>query len=114
MLKKSLFWSVFSMITLLAVIPTYEPLPEIVSLSDKLNHFAAFSTLYILHTLAYSTVSIRNRFTYLLLYGIGIEAVQSLLPARSASFEDIAVDTLALLSTIALHTFLIRIRPTAV
>lgn len=113
MIQKSLFWTVFAIITLLAFIPSYEPLPEVVSISDKLNHFAAFAALYALHAYAYPAVGIRQRFLLLLAYGIGIEAIQSLLPTRSASVEDIAVDATALLATMALHTLFARLRPAA-
>ncbi len=113
MLRKFIFWSIFIVVTLLAIIPTYEPLPEVVSLSDKLNHFAAFITLFTLHTLAYPTVSLQNRGLWLLFYGIGIEGIQSFLPTRSASIEDIAVDALAILAAMAMQTLLLRLRPSA-
>lgn len=113
MLPKSLFWSVFAIVTLLAFMPSYEPLPEVVSLSDKLNHFAAFATLYLLHCLAYPRVTLRNRGLFLLLYGIGIELVQLFLPTRSASVEDIAVDAAAIVAAMVLNTLVFRLRPSA-
>ncbi len=100
---RPLFWLALAGVTVLAVVPTYEPLPEVVSVSDVLNHAAAFLVLYALHALAWPAVRVPVRAGLLLAYGTGIEAVQFFLPARSASFGDIAVDGAALLAAAALH-----------
>jgi len=103
MLPKLLFWTVLICVSILAFLPTYEPLPEVVSFSDVLNHFAAFSTLYVLHAVAYPRLSIMIRGVLLLGYGLFIEAVQSFLPNRVASAEDIAVDAAGILAALLLQ-----------
>ena len=95
MFSKLLFFSALTAVTILAFIPTYAPLPEVVSFSDILNHFTAFTVLFFLHLRAYPAVPTRRRIFLLIAYGIFIEAVQYFLPARSASTGDIAVDTAA-------------------
>ncbi|WP_345973435.1 VanZ family protein [Sulfurimonas diazotrophicus] len=107
---KLLFAVTLLAVTLLAFIPTYEPLPEIVSFSDILNHFAAFFTLYMLHLFAYPAFSWRRRSALLLGYGVLIEAVQAFLPNRYASLSDVAVDAAALTAAMLLHLLVYRLR----
>jgi VanZ family protein len=111
---KLLFFGAVSAITLLAFIPTYAPLPEIVSFSDILNHFAAFFTLYLLHAAAYPRVSAKARCAFLFGYGLFLETVQYFLPARQASAEDIAVDAAGILTALFLHRLYRRFKPEAV
>lgn len=106
-MSRALFYVTLFAVTVLAVMPTYEPLPmnEWIRFSDVLNHFAAFTVLYLLHARGFAWISPLHRSTLLLLYGIGIEIVQSFLPNRSASFADILVDATALLFAMLLHRF---------
>lgn len=97
-----LFFCAVAGVSLLAFIPTYEPLPPVVSFSDILNHFMAFSTLALLFDLAFPRYTCRFKFLALLTYGIFIEAVQFFLPNRDASLKDIAIDATAVLSVYAL------------
>lgn len=106
-----LFWSAFAAVAYLAFIPSYEPLPEMLSFSDVLNHFAAFAILYLLHLSAYPAVAVAKRLGFLLAYGVAIEAVQALLPTRSASLSDVLVDGAALLSAALLHRLYRRFSP---
>jgi len=105
---KLLFAAVLFSVTVLAFMPTYAPLPDIISFSDILNHSAAFFTLYMLHLLAYPAVTQRMRAGLLLAYGILIEAVQAFLPTRYASASDVAVDAAAILAAVLLHTLFRR------
>jgi VanZ family protein len=98
-----LFALTLAAVTFLAFVPTYEPLPDVVSVSDVLNHFAAFFTLYALHVPAYPAVSIRHRAAGLVFYGLFIETVQAFLPNRSASVGDLLVDAAAVGAAMALQ-----------
>jgi len=85
------FYTALVSITILAFIPDYSALPPIVSISDLINHSAAFAVLYLLYSLSY-THTIRRIIFTLIGYGIGIEIVQAFLPTRYSSLEDIAAD----------------------
>lgn len=86
-------------ISILAFLPDYNALPPLVSVSDLLNHAAAFALLAILYTLAYSHPFQRIALT-LIGYGILIELVQAFLPTRFASLEDVVADSVGLLAGI--------------
>lgn len=113
-MPRLLFWTVFAAVAVLAFIPSYEPLPEAVSISDVLNHSAAFATLYLLHAYAYPAVPPLQRGGFLLFYGIFIEAVQHFLPTREASFGDVAVDAAAIAAVFCLELFYRRLKTAAV
>lgn len=113
-MPKLLFACAIAAITVLAFIPTYAPLPDVLSLSDILNHFAAFSTLYLLHAAAYPHITVKVRSAFLLGYGCLIEAVQYFLPPRQASAWDIAVDAAGILAGLFLYDLYLRFkRPSA-
>ncbi len=81
-------------IFILAVVPNYNYLPEVFSLSDKLNHTAAF---FLLAALAYgSRYAHPYRFQLFFLggYALFIEAVQYFLPTRCFSPADVVADIL--------------------
>jgi VanZ family protein len=86
-----LFFSALLAITVLAFLPDYSHLPQIVSLSDLVNHTAAFTVLFILYRLSYGHATVQI-VLLLIGYGLFIEAVQSFLPTRSASLTDIVAD----------------------
>lgn len=112
-MTRLLFWTVFAAVAVLAFIPSYASLPDAVSISDVLNHSAAFSTLYLLNALAYPAISALQRGGFLLLYGILIEAVQHFLPAREASLGDIAVDAAAITALFCLEHLYRRLKTVA-
>lgn len=61
--------------------------------ADKINHFMAFFTLSLLLNRSSSKYDARIRnVTALLLFGIFIEIVQSFLPYREASINDVLAD----------------------
>ena len=91
----SLFIAVIA-ISILAFLPDYSALPPIVSLSDLINHTAAFAVLSLLYALSYSHSLKRILFT-LIVYGIFIETVQAFLPTRFASIEDVVADSVGLI-----------------
>ena len=107
------FYLALAVITVLAFMPNYRSLPEIVSLSDLLNHFAAFFTLYLLHRLAYRRVSPLKRATLLMFYGLFLEAVQSFLPTRSATLEDLLVDASAIAAAVLFQRLFLPEKPLA-
>jgi len=93
---RTLFFIALISISILAILPDYNALPPIVSVSDLLNHAAAFSVLSILYTLAYSHTQ-KQIAVALISYGVMIEAVQAFLPTRDASIEDIIADSAGIL-----------------
>ena len=93
---RALFFTALISVTILAVLPDYNALPPIVSVSDLLNHAAAFSVLSLLYSFAYSHTQKQITVT-LISYGVMIEAVQAFLPTRYASIEDIIADSLGIL-----------------
>jgi VanZ family protein len=105
LLFRILFFIALIGIFTLAVLPDYNALPPIVSMSDKLNHASAFSLLSILYILSYSYYSLKKVVLTLLGYGILIEVTQAFLPTRSSSIEDIVADLVGIL----LGIFLLKI-----
>lgn len=95
-----LFVGALLSISVLAFLPDYNALPPIVSVSDLLNHAAAFTLLSLLYALAYSHSFQRIALT-LLGYGLLIELVQAFLPTRFASVEDVVADSIGVLAGIA-------------
>jgi VanZ family protein len=79
---------------ILAVVPNYDYLPEVFSLSDKLNHLAAF---FVLAALAYGSRyphPYRFHLYFLAGYALFIEIVQYFLPNRFFSLSDVVADVL--------------------
>ncbi|MGA9045877.1 VanZ family protein [Sulfuricurvum sp.] len=95
-----LFLGALLSISILALLPNYNALPPIVSVSDLLNHAAAFVLLSFLYTLAYSH-SFRRIALTLIGYGLLIELVQAFLPTRFASIEDVIADSVGILAGLA-------------
>ncbi len=93
LLYRTAFFASLAAVTTLAFLPDYDTLPAIASVSDLANHAAAFAVLFLLHFLSYPHHGRGRIVLALLSYGVFIEAVQSLLPTRYASLEDIAADT---------------------
>ena len=87
----------FTAITILAFLPNYDNLPDIVSFSDLLNHAIAFTTLAVLLQKAYITLPYSKIILLLSFYAITIEVVQNFLPTRVASLSDIVADVTGLL-----------------
>lgn len=96
MRTKILFFTALCSISVLAVLPDYSGLPEVISISDILNHSAAFCTLFILHRLSYTHTSTLTTVLLLFIYAVLIELVQSFLPTREASLSDILADLLGI------------------
>lgn len=79
----------------LAIVPLPEP-PVQVPLSDKISHMAAFLVLGILAALPFRRTQRRFFWTILLplLYGAGIEFIQSFLPNRQPELLDFVADAI--------------------
>jgi VanZ family protein len=102
---RSLFWLALAAITVLALIPWGEEIPQPFRWSDKLNHFAAYVVLANLMLEAYRPGAWRT-VALLTLYGALIEGIQSFLPWRSAEWGDLGVDLLAASVGVLLWTLL--------
>lgn len=112
LLCRAAFFAALLSITVLAFLPDYSALPEVVSYSDLANHAAAFAVLAVLYALSYHHTPGRIVLA-LLSYGIFIEAVQALLPTRYASVEDIAADMVGVVLGVGTIELLKRKKGTA-
>ncbi|MBI5026114.1 MAG: VanZ family protein [Nitrospirae bacterium] len=92
---KILFYTALIVIFILAVVPNYNYLPDVFSISDLLNHFMAFFMLSILFDSAYRSLRPMNKMIILFSYGLFIEIVQYFVPYRDFSFIDLSIDGLA-------------------
>ncbi len=91
-----LLFSALLTISVLAFLPDYSELPPIVSINDLLNHTVAFIVLTLLFSLSF-THQWKHILSVLFLYALFIESVQSFLPTRCASIEDIVADSIGML-----------------
>ncbi len=84
------------LITWQSLVP--KPIPAAELVSDKLLHALAFLVLGFLADAGWPDRPFdRYKFVPLGLYGVGIEAIQSLLPGRMASLGDLLADGFGLL-----------------
>ena len=86
---KILFYGLLTVITWLAVTPLHVPQVD-PDWGDKVNHAAAFGMLFFVGCYAYRKAL--YLWFGLIAYGIFIEILQSFLPFRTASAEDVAAD----------------------
>ena len=86
----------------MAVVPSYNALPDFVSFSDLLNHAIAFMVLFILLERAYPDLDTSKRFSLLFGYAILIEIIQYFLPSRFAAISDVAADSVGIVIALAL------------
>jgi len=84
-----------------------EPLKNI---WDKVNHFVAFFTLYIMLSLAHPNLKLLQKVLILLFYGVFIEFIQFFLPYREFSLLDIVADGLGIVIGIVLLRLYISLR----
>jgi VanZ family protein len=105
-----LFFSALFTISILAFLPDYSELPPIVSISDLLNHTAAFIMLTLLYSLSF-THRWKHILSVLFLYALFIEAVQYFLPTRCASIEDIIADSAGILIGYLASKWIEKFRP---
>ena len=94
---KVLFYVALTAIFVLAFSPNYNALPSFVTVSDLLNHTAAFAVLFLLLSQAYPPLSTRSVFVILFSNAVWIEAVQYFLPTRSTDWRDIIADSVGML-----------------
>ena len=92
---KIAFWIAIGGVEYLATTSRHIELVE--SLWDKFNHFFAFGVLYILLSLGYSYLKGWQKASFLLLFGMQIEVVQSFLPSREFSMFDVVADTIGII-----------------
>lgn len=92
-----LYFVTIAVIFTLAVLPTYEHLPGLFSLNDKLNHLSAFFVLALLAHISGLVDDYRYHVLFLAFFAIFIEVVQSFLPTRLFSFADMGADALGVL-----------------
>jgi VanZ family protein len=84
-----LFGVLIVVITWLAVTPLSVPQVD-VDYGDKVNHVAAFAVLYVVGYKSWNSTS--YLFVGLIFYGVLIEIIQSFIPFRYASAEDVVAD----------------------
>ena len=97
MIFKILFFTALTAISILAVLPSYSSLPDLVSYSDVINHIVAFSVLMSLFQLAYPKIKNYLHVVLLFSYGIIIELIQHGLPTRHGDLYDVVSDLLGIL-----------------
>ena len=95
MISKLLFYFTLAVIEYLAT--TTAEIKLIESIWDKANHFSAFFVLYVLLSLAYTTLETRTKIVLLLLFGLQIEVVQSFIDGRYFSMLDVVADSVGIL-----------------
>lgn len=95
-LSKLLFILLVLIISYLAFIPSYDGLPEVVTVSGVINHFVAFLVLAFFLDHGYE-VKVKNAFLLLFMYGLLIECVQYFLPNRVFELLDLVVDVSGIL-----------------
>lgn len=88
------FYAVLVVVFVLSLTPE-SALPDAFSLSDVINHFAAFLVLSFLFDSAYPRVGPAVKISALIAFGALIEVLQGILPYRTCSVKDLAVDCLA-------------------
>jgi VanZ family protein len=87
-----------ALITISYIAFSSSDMPEIATISDKLNHFLAFLALSVLVDFSWPDTSFSGRkMLWLLGYGLGIEVVQYFLAYRSFSLFDLAADAAGML-----------------
>jgi VanZ family protein len=94
-LLKSGFWLPLLICTWLALAP-FPPEIPVFRLSDVLQHGFAFTYLSFALSVAYPKRSAAQAALLMLLYGIGIELVQSLEIERDAELKDVGVDVIGI------------------
>ena len=85
--------------------PNYsQPLPH----TDKIGHWASFMLLAFL---TYKALGLRRWVDFLLLcsYGILIEVVQSFIPYRSGSLDDVVADIAGILTFYLVHYLYLKV-----
>lgn len=103
------FVSSILVISYIAFLPNYNDLPELTSLSDVLNHFAAFFVLSFFLDRGFSA-RIGSAFLILFIYGLFIEVVQYFLPNRCFDLLDVAVDMVGVVIYYALLRMFLLIK----
>ncbi|MBZ0155183.1 MAG: VanZ family protein [Alphaproteobacteria bacterium] len=88
------FYAVLVAVFVLSLTPE-SALPDEFSISDVVNHFAAFLVLSFLFDGAYPRVRPAVKISALVAFGALIEVLQGVLPYRTCSVKDLAVDCLA-------------------
>ncbi len=107
--KKTVFFSALLVVAVLSLAPR-EAIPD-TGISDKLGHFIAYSALSLLGLFAYpGKFGPRWVVAGLVLYGIGLEVLQILVPSRFFSMGDILANTLGVLLGYVLITLTRRVR----
>lgn len=89
------FWVPLLICTWLALAP-FPPEIPIFRLSDLLQHGFAFTYLSFALSVAYPNRSAAQTALLMLLYGIGIELIQSLEVERDAELKDVGVDVIGI------------------
>ncbi len=81
-----------SVITILYLATTTLEIKAVSNSWDKLNHFVAFFTLYVLLSFSYENLKIELKVLILTLFGFMIEVIQYFIPNREFSLFDVFAD----------------------
>jgi len=97
-MKNRIFKALFyiCVVAILYLATTTQEIKPLEHTWDKANHFIAFTTLYILLSLAYQNLSLRIKALILIGFGIMIEIVQSFIPGRDFSGFDVIADSIGI------------------
>jgi VanZ family protein len=100
------FWVPFAGISYAAFAPHGVPMPF--QVSDIILHVGAFTYLTAALWFAHHPTDTGVKpAAWMLLYGVGIEVIQSFEAARSAEFKDLAVDVIGILLGLGLYRFVV-------
>ena len=105
-------------VDLYSVRPSFSGTDPLITLVDKMLHFAAYGIMGILFYRAYQTLRIKDNIQVLMLlsavsaslYGISDEIHQSFVPFREAEVADVIADTIGAFSGIYLYQLLVASR----
>ncbi len=111
LLFRAAFYICLVVIEYLATTTRHIPIVE--SMWDKANHFIAFFTLFILLTLAYSSLNTLAKFLLLLAFGMQIEIVQSFIDGREFSLLDVVADSIGIIIGIFAWSIFTKLRAKA-
>lgn len=101
---KAVFWIPAFICTWMALAPS-PPEISVFKVTDVVLHAFAFTYLSFAMRLAYERRSLLQVFLVLFGYGILIEAVQSLVPERTAEIKDLMVDVVGIVLGLLLARF---------
>ena len=91
-----------------------QPIDQTEQINDKLGHALVFLFLAAIADHAYASTKFNiKKFSYLILYGIGIECAQYFVPSRQFSFLDMAADAAGIIIYWVIFSYIVIRDPTS-